>query len=304
MANKQVVKRHVNECIFCGFHGKLSGEHQYAAWISEFLPLDLASKNHTHFTGFNLDVRPDGTEEFEESNIRKVSGDPGSQKIHRVCETCNNEWMSRLQDEAMPFIRVAIQKGWPAVEGLEVVARWCLMTTMVFEFDDPRTAGFTRHDRHRFRLYERELYLQRKAGINPTCQLKDAFPAGTVIWIGKMRQEEQNRTKAHRGWPLHGWLAMSLHIGNFVFQLAKVDNPHIPTMQFYANHKGMRLIWPRRNSGLVAEPIPIIAARLSEIHGPLLDFFQAYLDGLRTSETGRRVNPPQDIPWRFDPRIG
>jgi hypothetical protein len=74
-------------CIFCtGF--RLTKEHLFADWLRELFPRS-ASDTHTM-----------GEAEGEPWRIIRRQGHSGSKKIRAVCDTCNNGWISGIDDAA------------------------------------------------------------------------------------------------------------------------------------------------------------------------------------------------------------
>ena len=78
-------------CIFCG----VTQEHMWANWLRSYIPRELTR----HATSVEK-VHPRNTEQ----NIQTRTGDPHSRRIKCVCRACNNGWMSRLQENAKPFL--------------------------------------------------------------------------------------------------------------------------------------------------------------------------------------------------------
>lgn len=70
--------------------------------------------------------------------IKKQSGDPQSGRIRCVCKSCNNHWMSILQNETKPIL-IPLLKGEKCSltkKAQATLAAWCAMFTMVAEFKD------------------------------------------------------------------------------------------------------------------------------------------------------------------------
>lgn len=304
---QQVRIRGIGKCIFCDFYGKLTGEHQYAAWLSEYLPLALSASNHSHFVNVK-NLRPDAHPEIPtHSNRKKIAGDPGSRKIIAVCGGCNSGWMSRLQDATKPILAPALTGGWGNFrEGLAVIVKWILMTAMVFDQDNAGPKGFTEEERHTLRAYEVERHaLKRKETGGDDPLLIKALPQNLFVWVGAMKPESPNRTKAQRCWLNEDGsrcLAFSMHIGDFLVQVAKVHESHMPTMQAYADLVGAHLIWPAPNA-LVAidRPQYVKAQMLSEQHVNFVEDMRKYnYERFRVFEL---VYFQQYPAWRFDPQV-
>src|SRR5258706_8629356 len=82
------------KCIFCD-QGGLSKEHMWADWLRDYIPRAMLE----HIIG-EVAIFPDK----RELTRKRRAGDPHSRKIRCVCEECNNEWMSQLQEDAKPFL--------------------------------------------------------------------------------------------------------------------------------------------------------------------------------------------------------
>lgn len=128
-------------CIFCGSHG-LTHEHMYPDWMKNYIP--RTAEYHT--TGVAL-VHPHCPE--EQTTIRKRMGDFHARRIYCVCGECNSGWMSRLQQEAKPFLV-------PMLEGREIVlhkraqrllAAWTAMMVMAAEYVEPDLIAIPASDR-------------------------------------------------------------------------------------------------------------------------------------------------------------
>lgn len=126
------------ECAFCPHKAKLSAEHLWSAWMNDLFP---------------------GKKRFTRKNDKgEVTGQwvgPALDwKAKVVCQTCNNGWMSRLENEhAIPAITDLILGN--ALEMTKQKARslalFALKTAVVFDHvQRDRTPFFSRHSRHRF----------------------------------------------------------------------------------------------------------------------------------------------------------
>jgi hypothetical protein len=149
-------------CIFCNERG-LTHEHMYADWLRDYIPRTM-TEHRTRSALVHLDK--------EEASIQRRTGDPHSRRIRCVCEPCNNEWMSQLQEDVKPFL-VPMLKGEKTslrLRGQTVLAAWITMTVMVAEHVDRRMVAVPSSDRH----YLRE---HRKA------------PLHWRIWIGRHQAE-------------------------------------------------------------------------------------------------------------------
>lgn len=119
------------QCIYCEKRCKFSDEHVFPDWLSGCFP-----RRHT-VTDHHL-RRPE-THSFEESPIHtetfRRSGDPYTTVVRNVCESCNNVWMSELQNEAKPLV-LSLAKGEQThLDDAErlTLARWSAMTSINLE---------------------------------------------------------------------------------------------------------------------------------------------------------------------------
>ena len=85
------------KCIFCGTEGNLSKEHLWPDWLSK-LYLRKDSESHTFGSKSYLNKKEvrDGT--------YSRPGHLFSLKNRVVCVTCNNGWMSRVEEETKPIL--------------------------------------------------------------------------------------------------------------------------------------------------------------------------------------------------------
>jgi hypothetical protein len=120
-------------CIFCGKPG-VTKEHVWPDWLLKYIPKDgvnHASLSETHHRT------------HVEREVRKHAGAPYSGTLRIVCGSCNNGWMSVLQNDAKPILL-------PLVLGEErtlfrkhqaLLAAWMAMFAMVTEFKAGRRNG-------------------------------------------------------------------------------------------------------------------------------------------------------------------
>lgn len=113
-------------CIFCGGHS-ITKEHMWPDWLRNYIP-----RTKTQFHSQKAIV-------FRASTQAKTTthtGDPHSSRVRRVCQSCNNGWMSELQTRAKPIL-VPLINGERCTlrrQNQLVLASWITMFTMVAEF--------------------------------------------------------------------------------------------------------------------------------------------------------------------------
>lgn len=120
-------------CAFCGFTGKLTGEHVFGDWISR-IGLDLNPVAHgagpLNLIGRELGVRP-----------------PFRQTVKDVCADCNNGWMSQLEVVAQRVLTPFIlgKPGEIDEADAAAVAMWTqktALTAMLVAPQEERDAGY------------------------------------------------------------------------------------------------------------------------------------------------------------------
>ncbi|MDD1499830.1 hypothetical protein PVA19_15515 [Agrobacterium sp. CNPSo 3708] len=78
---------------------------------------------------------------------KRMQGHLFNKKLRVVCQSCNNGWMSQMEEDCRFIGRMII--GLPIIldpPALEGLATWIAMRAMVFERDDPSTAAIPRSD--------------------------------------------------------------------------------------------------------------------------------------------------------------
>lgn len=118
----------------------MSKEHIWAEWLDPHLPPKLSDHRILHQVDY-----PDRAER----RVEKRSGDIRSRKIRRVCEVCNNGWMSQIQNQTKEFLLPIIKGETRLLNRREqtLAASWCGMLVMIGEFLSPEGAGVSQEDR-------------------------------------------------------------------------------------------------------------------------------------------------------------
>jgi hypothetical protein len=164
----------VSKCIFCGT-GKLTKEHIWADWLKKYIPRTTIKHS------LKKELIHAGGIEF---NILEHNGDVHSRRIRCVCASCNNGWMSKIQNDVKPILI-------PMLSGEEVVLRkkervsissWVGMMIMVAEYLDPDSVSISQADRC-FLLKNKKL------------------PSHWHVWIGHANRQMQPRF-SHAVFPL------------------------------------------------------------------------------------------------------
>lgn len=136
-------------CIFCG-KGGLTKEHVWPDWLQKHLP--SRPGNTAHKTGMVFTSKYGMAISPIEQGKQSRPGPPTSRKLRIVCNTCNNEWMSILQNKAKGLLLELFEQRWSIVseDDRKIVINWITMFTMVSEFLNQERIGISRADRETF----------------------------------------------------------------------------------------------------------------------------------------------------------
>jgi len=120
-------------CVFCGACGvKISNEHAWPNWIRDLFPAGPTTIIGTRPGRKNIVYSP-------------REGDMGV-TVNAVCKaTCNEGWMSVIEETVKPFLAPMIRDGvattlTPIQQA--TLTRWAVKTAMVFEFTDRKSQPF------------------------------------------------------------------------------------------------------------------------------------------------------------------
>jgi hypothetical protein len=120
-------------CVFCGFQGKLTGEHVFGDWLTRI--------------GLDLEPVPHGAGALNQIGRDLGVSPPFRRKVRDVCGTCNSGWMSRLENVAKRVLTPFIlgRPGTLEAEDLGAVAAWVQKTALVamlVSSEDDRANGY------------------------------------------------------------------------------------------------------------------------------------------------------------------
>jgi hypothetical protein len=138
-------------CIFCDNESG-SEEHLWPDWmhkIVKFAPINI-----------------------QEANGPIITGQDPEQTINTVCHTCNNGWMSRIEQKNVPRLKPMLLNGPITIDpgGMKILTEWAVNRAMVAESIKPRSDNvnfYTREERVAFRE-------------------KQTIPDRTRVWIGAL----------------------------------------------------------------------------------------------------------------------
>lgn len=125
------------KCIFCAVNNANSGEHLFPMWMHGLLPLGPEGS----YIGERIDEHPKTRVITDYAKVTKP-GEMYTRKLKVVCASCNNGWMSRIEERALPVLS-KIVSGDPVnadAEQLSAVACWATLKAIVSEHGDRDTA--------------------------------------------------------------------------------------------------------------------------------------------------------------------
>jgi hypothetical protein len=128
----------MEKCAFCPRVAKLSAEHCWPVWISELLPTDEFTLRRT----------------AQDGSVNEWTSPTLNLTTKVVCEPCNNEWMSQLEQDAKATLANMILHSGPISllpSGIDLIAAYAFKGAVVANFMNSDRAPFhSEADRHRF----------------------------------------------------------------------------------------------------------------------------------------------------------
>lgn len=154
------------QCIFCGNKSsheiKITAEHVLPKWMKKEIPSTKDGKYTSYYSDDN---------EVKQRNFEKKGQTAFDQTVNRICNECNNGWMSKLENEVKESL-FGLIVGQPAPlfdEELHNLALWGVKTAIVRALVD---AGDS--------LIPDSHYLSSKKGI---------IPKNIIVYIGNYKSE-------------------------------------------------------------------------------------------------------------------
>lgn len=234
------VKR-IRDCVFCGSR-PLTFEHVIPKWVSKLPAIrDVLEADKTHGKPHHLGKN---VLDFEGQTIALELVERGKKfplnaiEVKVVCDPCNSGWMSALEVEVAPYLIPMIHRETTvlSVPQLANLAKWCIKTSMMFEFNDYSTISFSDEQR---RALHRSATIP--AGIHVrAARFEDDFPLRLAHSGGGVG----NRARTQQ----HGTLgATGIVLGKVAFLVHNASNPEF--VNLVANRTSGRQelwhqIWP------------------------------------------------------------
>lgn len=185
-------------CIFCGERASTL-EDVWPQWLMKRFPLSDTARMDADLGGRKLYSRPIAKPEL---------------LLKKLCQTCNNGWMSRLEDEVKPVVESILDD---TLQVLDVpmqltLAQWAVKTAMVLEAIDSNRRWFYSEN-------ERQ-------------QMCDArtLPQRTSVWIAKCVDQPNVYSGANDLWTtsgdngIHGF-TVTMAFGPLALQVMTIRTP-------------------------------------------------------------------------------
>jgi hypothetical protein len=272
MASRMAKK--LERCIFCR-RSDMSREHVWADWLRNHIP-----KNAPSYSSLSAIAYPTHTE-FKRS---KISGDIQNRKLRVVCERhCNNGWMSRLQEQAKPYLLPLTLGQVTAMDVATqgIVAAWIAMTVTVAEYFDPSKAAVS---------YTQRRYLCKNQAVPPNWKIwighyvRGNWPAYLVHNPLPISSAQHRIKRLGTGLPRPNTQTTAFVVGQFYIFAASSDTDIFDRWQVPGEGAKLAQIWPIRRN-IVAWPTETLSDRgADQIAG---SFF------LAVEETGGRNRLPK-----------
>lgn len=225
------------QCIFCDKPARRTAEHIFGQWMRDHFPSAFPDTEHlTSFTDYRTG---EPVSSMAKGRMNRKGVSPHGQQLRIVCEPCNNEWMSQLQNRAKEPLISLMRNDWSKldVQSIQSVAAWLAMVTMCLEFADPKTQAIP--------LVERQHLMS-----------TGTPPANWIICVGRCRTESAPGTMWHRaamlmpeGQDFPQSLRPNYQTTTICLEAAfghVLSGPPalLPNPEAYAALLGVRLFWP------------------------------------------------------------
>ena len=144
-------------CIFCN---KDSGseEHFWPAWVHRFI------KENKINLGGGLRVQLGNQPETITNDLEKT--------INTVCHTCNNTWMSQIEDKSVSRFKRMLRNESLTVDpgGMKIITEWAVLRAIMLDSEKPSIGRETFYTR------------QERAAMKERLEI----PARTRVWFGAL----------------------------------------------------------------------------------------------------------------------
>lgn len=255
--------KHPKPCIFCGRFGDKSREHFYPNWVASH----VTYKQPVHHTLTTVTAM--GFAPAQVTHEVRREGHLVTRKLRVVCRTCNNGWMSQLEESAKPILLRGFS-GQPfclSQDEQDVLSRWACLKAIVAENSEPELATTPAEDRRVF--FETQAppsYFRVALGIHATSSQTWCVRKAMAISFSRMIQP-----------PLLDGLKKNTQLltfifGALVFQVLAARVTKFNLLQDAAPPE-LTVIHPTQGGPLVSSNLKLLTAEELKVVVAVLDVF-------------------------------
>lgn len=231
-------------CIWCGKIPR-TGEHLWPEWFSKIVP---QTRNSHSNLKTRISYKPQ--EVVVSHQLKKRPGDPASRRIKAVCKDCNNVWMGKIEEAAIPVMTPLIlgKEALLSPADQKAIVEWAVLKTMIGEYDDSldtraineETQQAFYHDRSLIGVWK--ILIGRYVGTN---------------WVTRYRHTPYHMRSRSNFLPVVDVTSMNTQVSTFVggqlyIHVMSTRLPQLASFGFRGTTGNMlRCIWPATD-----EPIP------------------------------------------------
>lgn len=264
----------------------MSKEHLFGEWLKRYFPRNAETSHVSTYASWSEHfVTPE-----PHKKIAKRQGHIGSKKLRFVCQTCNNGWLSDLEEWAMKALPPLFSgnKANLLPGGQQRLAAWVAKTAVVAEFlqpDDDTVPEFER----------RWLYEHKEPPSNWVISIASySGEKWRNLGIYKNRGRISDKPVFSSRDAPHFVQATTFGMGKILFNAISSDAPGVKPALLEGGIDGMVRIWPN-------EPQCSIVWPMYEV-----------MDDERAGEVANILNMPQFFDhtydeargWSYDPDDG
>jgi len=143
-------------CIFCNEESG-SEEHFWPAWVHRFI-----KENGIELEGLRVQL----------GNEPETITDDLEKTINTVCRTCNNKWMSKVEDKNRPRFLLMMKNDPLSIDpgGMKIITEWAVLRAIMLDSEKP-SIGYEN-------FYTREERVAMRERLE--------IPARTRVWFGAL----------------------------------------------------------------------------------------------------------------------
>ncbi|UHG95286.1 hypothetical protein [Pseudomonas sp. 7-41] len=165
-------EQYKNTCMFCR-HKNPSKEHMFPQWLRSH----ITEKSHNKSFSRTLTIRKEEAHISTQSFPRSSKNPILSLQTKKVCITCNNGWMSEIENKIIPIYEKLKQQDPITIskEETHTLSLWATMLAMKWDILESNTSGYTESDTN-------YLYAYKSPPPNVRVWLGHCAQSGVVAW--------------------------------------------------------------------------------------------------------------------------